>query len=441
MKTPKLRRHRPATPTAVSARSPRRARQVRRFGALAVLVAFTASLTAACGGSSSGTRSTLTIANDKGAWKSFFEQIGGVSKQDIGLGLTPDGYTDEPTYQAHIKTSLMTNSKPDLFTWATGPLLAQLAGGGQVANTSDIWQKAVADGDLPQSLEQYYTVNGQQYCVPLNISYWVMFYNKHLFDSAGITSTPTTWAELMRDAATLKAHGDTAFYQTNVLFSFVWFQQLIAGQDPDFYDRLVSGKASFTDPVVVRAMQLWQGMIKDGYMSDPGDKTDPATMLKSGKVAMIPFGTWFNTSMTQDGMKPGVDYGMFVIPTVTPNLSKTPVAVESGALCAPAKAYDQAADSKFLNWWVTTDAQKPWADSRGDVSANPKVAIQDPGLQQITKQANDPRYELVNRYFDAVSPAVLTATLDALGAFMQNPGSYLHQLRTIQQAAGSGSGG
>jgi multiple sugar transport system substrate-binding protein len=411
----------------------------RRLVVLAVLLALTGTLATACGGASTGKRTTLKIYNDKAAWTPFFNQIGGVAKSAIGVGLTPVGYADEPTYQAFVRSSLRTNARPDLFTWATGPLLAQLATGGQVADTSALWQQSIADGNLPQSLEKYFTVNGQQYCVPLNVSYWVMFYNKKVFADAGITATPTTWQQLMSDAATLKAHGDTAFYQTNVLFSFVWFQTLVAGIDPNFYTQLTEGKASYTDPVAVQAMQLWKGMIQNGYMSDPGDKTDPATLLKTGKVAMVPDGTWFNTSMVQAGMKSGVDYGMFVIPSVTPNLPQTPVAIESGALCQPKKAYDATTDNKFLSWWLTPAAQTPWSQARGDVSANPKVTIPDASLNSLTKQVNTSGYLLVNRFFDAVSPSVLTASLDAFGAFMQNPNSYQSQLASIQKAAASGS--
>jgi hypothetical protein len=45
------------------------------------------------------------------------------------------------------------------------------------------------------------------------------------------------------------------------------------------------------------------------------------------------------------------------------------------------------------------------------------------------------QYNLLLRYFEAAPPPVLTAALDAFSAFMVNPGSYMSQLHTIQQAA------
>jgi multiple sugar transport system substrate-binding protein len=407
----------------------------RRGSATALLLAVVTLVATACG-SATGHRTNLQLYNDKAAWTPFYKQMSSLAHKDIGVKITPSGYADEPTYQAFVKSSLKTRVRPDLFTWSTGPALAELAQSGQLADTSALWQKAIADGDLPQSLEQYYTINGRQYCIPENTSYWVMFYNKRLFAKAGIPAAPTSWQDLMADAAKLKQQGTKPFYQTNILFSFVWFQTLLAGTDPDLYNRLTQGKASYTDPGVVKVMQQWRDLIKKGYMSDAGDKTDPAALLKSGKVAMVPNGTWFNTSMTQAGLKPGSDYGVFAIPSVNPALKKTPVAVETGALCMPKSAYDLPTDLKFGAWWLTAPAQTVWANSRGDVSANPKVRIPDPNLATLTRDASAGRYQLFIRYFDAVSPTVLTAALDAFGGFMANPDSYQHQLAGIQRAAG-----
>jgi multiple sugar transport system substrate-binding protein len=408
-----------------------------RSRTLALVLAAVALLTAGCG-SSPGNSNSLKLYNDKAAWTPFYKQVGAQAKQQTGVSINPVGYADEPTYQAFVKSALKTNVKPDLFTWATGPLLSQLVKSGEVGDTSALWSKAIQQGDLSKGLEQYYTVDGKQYCIPENVSYWVMFYNKSVFAKNGI-AVPNSWAGLMDAAAKLKQNNQTPFYQTNVLFSFVWFQILLAGNDPDLYNRLVQGKASYTDPGVVSAMKQWRDMLGKGYMSDAGDKTDPATLLKSGKVAMVPDGTWFNTSMTQAGMKPGKDYGMFVIPAVNPSLTKTPVPVETGALCTSSKSSNSAAIDKFASWWLTPPAQTKWATSRGDVSANPRVTIPDPGLNTLTKQVTGTDYQLVDRYFDAVSPAVLTAALDGFGAFMANPGSYQKQLAMIQKAAASGS--
>jgi multiple sugar transport system substrate-binding protein len=416
-----------------------RARRRRHAWPLAFALAVVALVASGCGSPAAANSTNVQLYNDKAAWKPFYQQMSSLARKQIGMTVTPNGYSDEPTYQAFIRSSLQTPDQPGLFTWATGPLLRQLAVRGQLTSTSALWRQAIADGNLPQGLEQYYTVNGQQYCIPENVSYWVMFYNKHIFQRDGLT-VPATWQQFMTDAATLKQHGTVPFYETNVLFSFVWFQTLLAGSSPSLYVRLTEGKASYTDPGVVTVMQLWRNMIDHGYMSDPGNKTDPATMLKTGQVAMVPDGTWFDTSMVQAGMKPGTDYGMFIIPSVNPALTRTPVALETGPLCIPSKPADKQADIKFASWWLKPGPQATWSDSRDDVSANPTVKISDQELNTLTHEVVGTKYQLVNRYYDAVSPTVLTAALDAFGAFMANPNSYQSQLAAIQRATSGGSG-
>lgn len=410
---------------------------MNRVRAIVAALAVSALALTACGGGGGGnaTKSTLKLYNDKGAWSPYFKQVGALSKKQIGVGVQPVGYTDEPTYQSFIKASFRTKNKPDLFTWATGPALEQIVKTGQVADTSGVWKKGIADGDLTAAVEKYYTYGGKQYCVPLNVSYWVMFYNVKDFAKAGISKPPASWAELMSDAKALKGKGITPFYQTNVLFSFVWFQQLLIGTDPQLYERLATGKAKYTDPGVVKVMRQWKSMIDQGLMSDAGDKTDPGALMKSGKVAMIPDGTWFNTTMTQDKLKPGKDYGMFVIPNVNPSLPKTGMAFESGPLCSLTKAESPKTNTKFLQWWVGRNAQDTWANSRDDVSANPKVKITDPSLAKLNKDAGSGQYVLYNRYFEATPPPVLTAALDGFGAFLAKPASYMTQLQNIQKAA------
>ncbi len=403
---------------------------------VAALVATIALALTACGGKSGGSagKDELKLYNDKGAWSPFFDQMGAMAKSQIGLSMKPVGYTDENTYEAFIKASFRTNNKPDLFTWSTGGRLQEIVQANQVADTSDIWADAIGKGYLTKQIEQYYTYNGKQYCVPLNAAYWVMFYNKKMFAQAGI-SPPSTWDGLTADADALKGKGITPFYHTSVLFSFAWFQQLLIGTDPDLYDKLNAGKAKYTDPQVVAVMQRWKSMIDKGYFSDPGAKDDPAALFKAGKVAMILTGTWFNTSMTQAGLKAGDDYGMFIVPNVNAGLPKTTVAFESGPLCSLAKAPDPAASTKFMKWWLEPDPQAKWANSRGDVSANPKVTIPDPGLNAIAQQANGSGVTLANRYFEAAPPEVLTAALDAFGAFVTDPSGYQKDLDNIQKAS------
>ncbi|WUH97144.1 extracellular solute-binding protein [Spirillospora sp. NBC_00431] len=394
-------------------------------------------LAAGCGSGDSGDsggKTELKLYNDKGAWKPFFEQMATLGKQHTGLDMKPVGYTDEPSYTAFIKTSFRTKVKPDLFTWSTGGRLEEIVKQNQVAETSKLWQDAIKSGDLTEQLKKYYTVEGKQYCVPLNTGYWGMFYDKKIFAKYDL-KPPTTWAELEKTAQTLKSKGQVPFHHTSPtsLFSFAWFEQLLAGTNPDLYERLSTGQASYTDPGVVKTMERWKTMIDSGWFSKPGDKADPADHFKAGRAAMVVNGTWFNTSMTQRGLKQGTDYGFFFIPNVDPALPKRSLIFESGPLCSLRKAPDAEASDKYLKWWITPTAQEKWANARGDVSGNPKVKVTDPELDKVTKEAASQQNRLLLRYFEAAPAPVLTEALSGFDKFLNKPGSYMDVLKSIQK--------
>ena len=204
----------------------------RRVAALgSVLVA--GALLVSCSGGGAGAsddevEGTLDFYTNKGAWEPDFESLNAVSEEDIGIDLEIASYSDQPQYEAFIRQSFRTDESPGLFTWATGPQLAELVDEGLIAETTDIWNEAIEEGWVSEDLKQYYTFDDKQYCVPLNIAYWVMYYNIPIFEENGI-EVPTTWDELMDAAGTLSENGVTPFYTTSTLFTFVWFETLVAG--------------------------------------------------------------------------------------------------------------------------------------------------------------------------------------------------------------------
>src|SRR5699024_4262873 len=108
-------------------------------------------------------------------------------------------------------------------------------------------EAAIANGDVSADLAENYTFDGKQYCVPLNVVYWVMYYNKQVFADNGV-EVPTTWDEFQQVAQTLVDNGVVPLHQMNIIFEFVWFQAILAGLDPDAYNGLSDGSVDYTDP-------------------------------------------------------------------------------------------------------------------------------------------------------------------------------------------------
>lgn len=409
-----------------------------KVGAVAALSVAAVLLSGCSGGGdakdAAATTGTLNFYTDKAAWEPDFKALNTTSKEAADISLNTTGYSDANQYDAFVKQSFRTAKSPGLFSWHTGDSLKELVDEGLIAETTHIWDKAIDEGWVSEDLKKYYTYDDKQYCVPMNIAYWIMYYNKTIFEEKGV-SVPTTWEELDAAATTLKAAGVTPYYQTSSLFTFQWFQQMVAGTEPELYKGLSTGDVKYTDPEIVAIAEEWHKQHQDGWFSDAGSTTDPAVGLKQGDYAMINFGSFFGGSLDAAGMTSGKDYGLFVIPAKSDSLDKTPVAVETGPLCTAENSKQKDLGLAYAEWWMSPDAQTAWGDARGDVPFNPQAKVKDASLAEMGESVASADYQLVERYFEATPTPILTVALEQFGAFNANPGDPMPFLEKIQAEA------
>ncbi|SDO36297.1 carbohydrate ABC transporter substrate-binding protein, CUT1 family [Nakamurella panacisegetis] len=410
--------------------------KIRRLRQAIALALAASAVLAGCSSSTAATgdgANTLNFVNDK-SWD--FKAFSQVSEKDIKVSLNSSTYADQPAFQAFVKQSFRTNKSPGLFTWHTGDQLKLLVDQNLVADTSSIWAQAIADNQIAPGVKDLYTINGKQYCTPISVDDWVMYYDKKTFAKYSLTP-PTTWAEMMADAAVLKKNGIAPFWSSGGdPWAFVWFQILLAGTDLQLYKDLSTGKASYTDPKVVSIMNTWLDMEKKGYFSDPGSKTAPETQMKDGKLAMIPFGTWYASTIDQVGLKAGTDWGVFTIPKVNAAQAKTPVAIETAPACVAANSPQKDLGLKYSAWWMTSEAQTAWSKQQNNLPYNPKATAATQTFVDVGKElSNNDKYETYLRYYEATPQVILTEALDQFTGFMTNPGDPTKYLEGIQKVA------
>ena len=381
---------------------------------------------------------TLRFAHDKVPWDELYQEMGEMSAEAVGISLEITPYSDTTTYQQTILSSLPTDEAPDIFTWWSGFRMEDLYKSGNLLDVTSVWQTAIQDGNLPESLAEAFTFDGKQYGVPNHVSYWPTFYNKKVFDDNAIT-VPTTWDELLAAADKLKAAGVTPFYATidGRWPSFIWFEELLIRTDPDFYVELTQGRKSYTDPVVTGAMETWKSLFDEGYFTEldiPMD-SNAAGMFANGEVAMFQIGTWFQQQFIDAGMTPGEDFDAFVLPNVNPDLQENVIVVEAGPFAIPSNAANADKSVEFFNWWVTPEAQSAWANKLGDAPANPKAESENPILAGLISTLGEQQYRFLQRYWEASPPPIVEAAVDELGRFMLNPDEYADVQETIENLA------
>src|SRR6516165_6661661 len=172
-----------------------------------------------------------------------------------------------------------------------------------------------------------------------------MFYSKAAFDKAGITATPTTWAEFITDLSKLKAAGVTPImFADGGLCNPSWFERLatsslLAGQVSQFnvnhaqvtngLDVAVGIKKGIISMSNPRYAEVWKllgqlasysatGQSSYDACSNPNATTPPLStqsLLTQGKVGILWGGSWYIPQLDSAGFHG--KYGVFPEPPIT----------------------------------------------------------------------------------------------------------------------------
>jgi len=166
------------------------------------------------------------------------------------------------------------------------------------------------------------TFDGTVPSVPFQFNIEGLFYNKKIFAEHGIT-VPTTYDELLADAAKLKAAGVTPFSASGSTGWTIsrWIGILLYRElGPNAMQAIKNGTAKLTDPAYVKAAQQVADLGKDGYFSSgiTSLSYDAATtQFLTGKSAMMYMGTWLLASVNSSQNTQGNNIGFMPFPAVT----------------------------------------------------------------------------------------------------------------------------
>jgi multiple sugar transport system substrate-binding protein len=128
---------------------------------------------------------------------------------NVTVGLIGDG-TDDTSYKQKQVLNLRTGGGGDILEidgtdvgeFAEGGLIKPLTDvvGTQTVNSWDGWPQ------IPASVQQLDTFNGQRYGIPIGTDGRVLFFNKTLFTQAGLSANwqPKTWNDIITAAQALK---------------------------------------------------------------------------------------------------------------------------------------------------------------------------------------------------------------------------------------------
>ena len=333
------------------------------FGAAATM------LLAGCGsgnGDASGGKDSselviwqLTMETEKPAWDAL---IKGFNEKYPDVKVV----TEERAVDAHkdaLRQAAGTDSGPDIYRYWAGPGLGgELVSVGSSADITSLYEQYGWEDHLTPPSMANVTQYGGYHGVPLKQSNEAIFYNKALFEQAGITEVPTTYDELVAAAEKLKDAGITPMTLGGTVNWHVMrlLDNLIEEScGPDVADDLTVADGDWsTEACVTDAfteLKRWgDDFLNEGYMGISRD--DAVELFYSGDAAMTIEGDWFGPQIVNGGLA-AENIGIFPFPG-------TERAYGFGELMyvTPAGAEKEAA-GQFLDYMVSDEGQKILGDA------------------------------------------------------------------------------
>ncbi|MEV6108021.1 extracellular solute-binding protein [Streptomyces sp. NPDC051940] len=401
-----------------------------------LLAAGAAGLTTACGAAAGQGPGKVAVHGDNPAWAVPMTAAGKELKAVAGLELVPEVIPSLESFEQIVKSSLRTNKTPDMLKYWSGYRLQDLARTGGIEDLTAQWEAAASRGWVDTSLRDAFTYRGRVWALPMNLAYWVFYYNPEVFADNGLVA-PQTWDEFETACDRLKGAGITPLHGTadGRWPSFIWFQEVLSRQDPQFYEDLMNGRRKYTDPRAERALRtLVEFFDKDWFTPMDMNHNTAAAAVLQGKVGMVPCGTWLGSTLVAAGGKPGQNLDAFVLPMADP-AARPSMIFESSAFVSTVKGPDKKEALKAAGSWLHPKVARAFAHTLQDGSPNPQVPPANPMLDGVARKAREDKLWMLNRFWEQGPPELVEATVDDLAGFLLNPSSYRKVLRTMQERA------
>ncbi|WP_337102202.1 ABC transporter substrate-binding protein [Paenibacillus sp. YIM B09110] len=281
-------------------------------------------------------------------------------------------------YYTTVKTKLSAGEGPDIFL--VFPKLAnmgaiEVAKAGYAADLSGLsfWDNVSQAAKNDMSYEE------KPYAVAKGMDILGTYYNKALFEQAGITELPKDWPSFLAAADKLKAAGITPIVMGDKdpwVIQFGMYQlaaNTVYPSDAEFDTKLQSGETALTDEKWVNTVNQYKELYDKGYVATGSlgmASSQAVQQFVDGKAAMIFTGTWDLPGVTASGAAQ-FERGFFSLPG---NEAGQPVY----ASASTAAGYALNADSANLEvgkqiFEYLFDGQSPLFEAW--VASNPSISV------------------------------------------------------------------
>ena len=242
--------------------------------------------------------------------------------------------------------------------------------------------------DLQPNIAGYYSIDDELWSMPFNTSMPVLYYNKTLFEAAGLDpeTAPATLAEVNTAADKLaKVNGGPAEFGFNAAI-YGWFLEQEIAANGELYCSPDNGRTgerageyTFNNDSAVQFVDWWKDLVATGVAGNTGRATaDAQNAFKSGTIGITLESTGALRGMQKAADEQGFELGVGYYPKIQEN--------ESGPIIGGASLWvsdeghsdaDKEATWQFMQFLAEPATQATWHTGTGYFPIS-KGALDDP---------------------------------------------------------------
>ena len=197
-----------------------------------------------------------------------------------------------------------------------------------------------------------------------------VFYNKDLFEAAGVTEEPKTWAEFLDACQKLKDSGVGPIAQDSAYADFAFYHQLVRYLGEEKIAEL-DNNGGWSDSDAVKAAQDIIDLRSKGFLADGAPDEYPASQNKVGfgTAAMVVCANYV-TSEVNKNAGTEVNWGLFNYPAVDGGVDNTSAYAGANSLAVTEYSENAQAAFDFIIFLTTGEWDQKMANEAGQIPAD-----------------------------------------------------------------------
>jgi len=224
---------------------------------------------------------------------------------------------------------------------------------------------------IEPNIAAYYSVDNKLYSMPFNSSTPILYYNKDMFDAAGITEVPTNLEQINEIAGDLTSKGGAGEAISLAIYGW-FFEQFTCKQGAHYVDNGNGREAAATavdfdqNGAGLKTLTAWKALADSGAAPNVGRGGDAGLAdFSAGKSAMT-LGSTASLKQILEEVNGKFEVGTAYFPSVTAD-DKGGVSIGGASLWAIDSQDDvkKAATWQFVKFLVSAESQAYWNAQTG----------------------------------------------------------------------------